>query len=159
MVSDEHSCSCSHKRDSIANEDPIQFHSLDNGFLSVWSVECSSKVAEEPWVVEAFVAVVAVVVANPFEVLQCQVIVVVVAVELVDGVVVVESVYELERLGEEAMTSFVLHQMKQIRTVILHHHHPYLQHCATLLLPPLKHWQQPLTLRQKGYPNHQHQQQ
>ena len=122
MVSDVHSCSCHHKLDSIANEDLIQCHSLGNGCLSVWSVECSSKVAEEPWVVEAFVAVVAVVVANPFEVLQCQVIVVVVAVELVGEVVVAESVYGLERLDAEAMTSFVLHQMKQIRTERLHHH-------------------------------------
>ena len=125
MINDVHSCSCFHKQDSSASEDLIQFHSLDNGFLSVWSVECSSKVAEEVWVVEAFVAVVAEVVANPFEVLQCQVIVVV-AVEQVVEVVVAESVYELERLDGEVMTSFVLHQMKQIRTGILHHHHPYL---------------------------------
>lgn len=136
MVSDEHSCSCFRKQDSSASEDPIQFHSLDNGFLSVWSVECSSKVAEEAWVVEAIVAVVAEVAANPFEVLQCQVIVVVAVVQVAE-VVVAESVYELEQLGAEAMTFFVLHQMKQIRRAILHHHHPYLQHCATLLLPPL----------------------
>ena len=95
MVSDVHSCSCFHKQDSSASEDLIQFHSLGNGCLSVWSAECSSKVAEESWVVEAFVAVVAEVVANPFKVLQCQVIVVV-AVVRVGGVVVAESVYELE---------------------------------------------------------------
>ena len=53
MVSDVHSCSCYHKLDSIANEDLIQCHSLGNGCLSVWSVECSSKVAEAPLVVVA----------------------------------------------------------------------------------------------------------
>ena len=125
MVSDVHSCSCFHKRDSSASEDPIQYHSLDNGFLSVWSVECSLKVAEEAWVVEAFVAVVAEVAANPFEVLQCQVIVVVAVVQV--GEVVAGSVYALERLDAEAMTSFVLHQMIQIRTARLHRHHPYLR--------------------------------
>ena len=135
MINDVHSCSCFHKQDSSASEDLIQFHSLDNGFLSVWSVECSSKVAEEVWVVEAFVAVVAEVVANPFEVLQLQAIVVVAVAQV--GVVVVELVYELERLDAAKMTFFVLHRMIRIRRGKPHHRHPYQQHYATLQLLPL----------------------
>ena len=110
MVNDVHSCSCFHKQDSSASEDLIQFHSLDNGFLSVWSVECSSKVAEEVWVVEAFVAVVAEVVANPFEVLQCQVIVVV-AVEQVVEVVVAESDIILLLSGNQKLVLKLSHSL------------------------------------------------
>ena len=67
-----------------------------------------------------------------------------------------ELVCGLERLDEEAMTSFEQLQMKRIRKERLHHHRPYLLQCATLRLPRWLSPQPLRVLRLKDYPNHQH---
>ena len=169
-TSDAHSCSCSHKLDKSANSDRDQSHILDNECLNESLVGCSWLVVEASLVValavalvDASTAVEEVVVASPFEEQRHPERLVagelVVVEPAVGQVAETELVCGLERLDEEAMTSFEPPQMKRIRKERLHHHRPCLLQCATLRLPRCLHLQQLQVLRLRDYPNHQHPQQ
>ena len=138
-ISDEHSCSCSHKRDNIASSDQAQFHSHGNGYLSEWLVECSCSVVEASWVAVALAVVASVVeqavVAIPFEVLQRQ------GMLVADGRVVVAEVavgielaFEQVQLDVAVRTFSEQLQKTQIQTKTLLRPHRYLLHYAILSL-------------------------
>ena len=161
-TSDAHSCSCSHKLGRSANSDQDQSHTLDNECLNESLVVCSWPVVAASSVV-ASVVVEEAVVASPFEeqrhpgrLAVGEPVAVVAAVVQVAGT---ELVCGLERLDEEAMTSFEPLPMKRIRKERLHHHRLCLLQYATLRLPRWLRSLQLQVLRLRDYPNHQHPQQ
>ena len=125
-TSDAHSCSCSRKLDRSANSDRDQSHTLYNECLNESLVGCSWPVVEASLVVASFDASVVVeeaVVASPFEEQQHpERLAVGERVAAVVQVAGTELVCGLERLDEEARTSFEPLPMKRIRKERLHHH-------------------------------------
>ena len=161
-ISDEHSCSCFHKPDRIANLDPIQFRIHDSEYPNVLLVGYSSLVVAASLVAAWAVASVAVVVeavASPSEERQHQerlVVAVLVVVAAVEVVVETESACGQEQLDEARRTSFVPLQTKQIQRARLLRRHPYRLHYAIPLLPALSRSLRQRVLQQKGYLNRQH---